>query len=170
MHNERRRGRRHGHHTTKYLRAAAGIGHGTAIKYLRRSTGGASGNGLCTTTKYLRGAAGIGLGTTAKYHRRGASQAGQFYAGMQRQIGYRGLNRIRIGHGPPYSHGSLAEAQRAGGRSALTPPAQRGDFVKVIGLMKHMIDESEAFFKGTEAESNFFVFHDGLGQWNTPEA
>jgi hypothetical protein len=34
--------------------------------YLRCSTSGAAGNGLCTTMKYLSGAAGIGLGTTIK--------------------------------------------------------------------------------------------------------
>jgi hypothetical protein len=34
--------------------------------YLRCSTSGATGNGLCTTMKYLSGAAGIGLGTTIK--------------------------------------------------------------------------------------------------------
>ena len=51
----------------KLLRAAAlSIGLGATIKYLRRSTSGATGNGLCTTAKYLRGAAGIGLGTTTK--------------------------------------------------------------------------------------------------------
>jgi hypothetical protein len=31
-----------------YLRGAACIGLGKMIKYLRRSTGGAAGNGLCT--------------------------------------------------------------------------------------------------------------------------
>jgi type II secretory pathway component HofQ len=31
-----------------YLRGAASIGLGKMIKYLRRSTGGAAGNGLCT--------------------------------------------------------------------------------------------------------------------------
>jgi hypothetical protein len=34
--------------------------------------------------------------------------------------------------------------------------------VDVIGLMEHVIKESEAFFKGAEAEDNFFVFHGGL--------
>jgi hypothetical protein len=38
-----------------------------AIKFLRRSTSGATGNGLGTAIKYLRGAAGTGLGTTIKY-------------------------------------------------------------------------------------------------------
>jgi hypothetical protein len=69
MHNERRRGQRPGA-TIKYLRSttsgAAGIGLGTAIKYLR----GAVGFSLGTTTKYLQGAAGFGLGTTIKYLRR----------------------------------------------------------------------------------------------------
>jgi hypothetical protein len=45
------------------------------IKYLRRSTSGAAGNGLYTTIMYLRGAAGIGLGTTIKYLRRTTSAA-----------------------------------------------------------------------------------------------
>jgi hypothetical protein len=48
----------------KHLRGAADIGLGTTIKYLRRSTSGAAGNGLCTMIKYLRSAAGIGLGTS----------------------------------------------------------------------------------------------------------
>jgi hypothetical protein len=43
-------------------------------------------------------------------------------------------------------------------------------FVDLIDLMVHVIKESEAFFKGTEAEGNFFVFHGGLSQWHTPEA
>jgi hypothetical protein len=59
----------------KYLRGAAGIGLGTTIKYMQRTTSGAAGNGLCTTMKYLRCAAGIGLGTTAKYLRRTTSAA-----------------------------------------------------------------------------------------------
>jgi hypothetical protein len=36
------------------------------MKYLRRTTSGAAGNGLATTIKYLRGAAGNGLGATMK--------------------------------------------------------------------------------------------------------
>jgi hypothetical protein len=55
--------------TIKYLRGAADIGLCTMIKYLRRTTRGAAGNGLCSTIKYLRGVAGIGLGTTIKYLR-----------------------------------------------------------------------------------------------------
>jgi hypothetical protein len=49
----------------------------TTIKYLRRTTSGAAGNGMSTTIKYLRrttrGAAGNGLGTTIKYLRRTTS-------------------------------------------------------------------------------------------------
>jgi hypothetical protein len=37
------------------------------IKYLRRATSGAAGNGLGTMIKYLRCAAGIGPGITIKY-------------------------------------------------------------------------------------------------------
>jgi hypothetical protein len=59
----------------KYLRGAAGICLGTTTKYLRRSTSGAAGNGLCTTIKYLHGAADIGLGAAIKYLRRTASTA-----------------------------------------------------------------------------------------------
>jgi hypothetical protein len=73
-HNERRRGQRPGA-TIKYLRGAAGIGLGSNIKYLRCTTSGIAGIGLCTTIKYLRGAAGIGLGTTIKYLRRTTSAA-----------------------------------------------------------------------------------------------
>jgi hypothetical protein len=51
-----------------------GIGLGTTIKYLRRTTSATAGNVLGTTIKYLRGAAGIGLGTTIKYMRRTTSQ------------------------------------------------------------------------------------------------
>jgi hypothetical protein len=40
-------------HTIKYLRGAAGIGLGTTIKYLRRTTSAAANNGLGTTAKYL---------------------------------------------------------------------------------------------------------------------
>jgi hypothetical protein len=61
--------------TTKYLRGAAGIGLGTAIKYLRRTMSAAAGSSLGTTINYLRGATGIGLGTTIRYLRRTASGA-----------------------------------------------------------------------------------------------
>jgi hypothetical protein len=74
-HNERHRGLRSLGTTIKYLRGAAGIGLGTKIKDLRRSTSGAAGNGLRATIKYLRGAEGIGLGTTVKYLRRTTSAA-----------------------------------------------------------------------------------------------
>jgi hypothetical protein len=40
--------------TIKYMRCASGIGMGTAIKHLRRTTSGAAGNGLGATMKYLR--------------------------------------------------------------------------------------------------------------------
>ena len=50
--------------TIKYLRkttsGAAGIGLCTTIKYPRRTTSAAAGNGLGTTLNYLRGAAGSG--------------------------------------------------------------------------------------------------------------
>jgi hypothetical protein len=36
------------------MRGAAGIGLGTTIKYLQRTTSGAAGNGLGTMIKYLR--------------------------------------------------------------------------------------------------------------------
>jgi hypothetical protein len=39
--------------TIKYLRAAANIGHGTAIKYLRRTMSAAANNSLGTTIKHL---------------------------------------------------------------------------------------------------------------------
>jgi hypothetical protein len=39
--------------TATYLRGAAGVGLGTAIKYLRRTTSAAAGNGLATTIKHL---------------------------------------------------------------------------------------------------------------------
>jgi 5'-3' exonuclease len=57
------------------LRGAAGIGLGTAIKYLRQTTSAAEGNGLSTTISYLHGAASIGLGTRIKYLRRATSVA-----------------------------------------------------------------------------------------------
>jgi hypothetical protein len=37
----------------KYMRGAAGIGLGTDIKYLQRTTSAAANNGLGTTIKYL---------------------------------------------------------------------------------------------------------------------
>ena len=40
--------------TIKYMRGASGIGMGTTIKHLRRTTSGAAGNGLGATMKYLR--------------------------------------------------------------------------------------------------------------------
>jgi hypothetical protein len=36
------------------MRGAPGIGMGTMIKHLRRTTSGAAGNGLSATMKYLR--------------------------------------------------------------------------------------------------------------------
>jgi hypothetical protein len=56
--------------TIKYMRGASGIGMGTTIKHLRRTTSGAAGNCLGATTKYLRrtsctsAAANNGLSTT----------------------------------------------------------------------------------------------------------
>ena len=66
-HNERRRGK--GLSTTiKYMRGTSGIGMGTMIKHLRRTTSGAAGNGLGATMKNLRrttsAAANNGLCTT----------------------------------------------------------------------------------------------------------
>jgi hypothetical protein len=51
------------------------IGLSTTIRYLRHSTSGAAGNGLCTTIKYLRGAVGVGMGKTIKYLQSAASAA-----------------------------------------------------------------------------------------------
>jgi hypothetical protein len=45
------------------------------IKYLRRTTSGAAGNGLEATIKYPRGITGIGLSMTIKYLRRTARSA-----------------------------------------------------------------------------------------------
>jgi hypothetical protein len=54
--------------TIKYMRGAVGIGLGTTIKHLRRTTSGAAGNGLGAAMKYLRrtpcAAANNGLSTT----------------------------------------------------------------------------------------------------------
>jgi hypothetical protein len=52
MHNERRRGQRLGT-AIKFLRAAAGIGLCTTIKYLRRNTSAAANSSLGTAVKYL---------------------------------------------------------------------------------------------------------------------
>jgi hypothetical protein len=54
---------------------AAGIGLGTKIKNLRRTTSAATGSSLGTTIIVLCGAAGIGLGTTIKNLRRRTSAA-----------------------------------------------------------------------------------------------
>ena len=40
--------------TTKCMRGAAGIGLGTTIKHLRRTSSGTAGNGLGAKMKYLR--------------------------------------------------------------------------------------------------------------------
>jgi hypothetical protein len=40
--------------TIKYMRGASGIGMGTTIKHLRRTTSGAAENGLGATMKYMR--------------------------------------------------------------------------------------------------------------------
>jgi hypothetical protein len=50
--NERRRGQRSVHHDQLHA-WRRGHRHGTAIKYLRRTTSAAASNGLITTTKYL---------------------------------------------------------------------------------------------------------------------
>jgi hypothetical protein len=54
---------------------AVGIGPGTTVMYMQRTTSNAAGNGLYTTIKKMRGAAGIGLGITIKYLRRKTSGA-----------------------------------------------------------------------------------------------
>jgi hypothetical protein len=50
------------------MRGASGIGMGTTIKHLRRTTSGAAGNGLGATMKYMRrttsAAANNGMSTT----------------------------------------------------------------------------------------------------------
>jgi hypothetical protein len=50
------------------MRGASGVGMGTTIKHLRRTTSGAAGNGLGATIKHLRrttsAAANNGLSTT----------------------------------------------------------------------------------------------------------
>jgi hypothetical protein len=54
--------------TIKYMRGAAGIGLGTTIKYLQRTTSGAAGSSLGAMIRYLRrttsAAAGNRLSTT----------------------------------------------------------------------------------------------------------
>jgi hypothetical protein len=40
--------------TIKYMRGPSGIGMGTTIKHLRRTTSGAAGNGLGAMMKYMR--------------------------------------------------------------------------------------------------------------------
>jgi hypothetical protein len=54
--------------TIKYMRGASGIGMGTTIKHLRRTTSGAAGNGLGATMKYMprttSAAANTGMSTT----------------------------------------------------------------------------------------------------------
>jgi hypothetical protein len=54
--------------TIKYMPGASGIGMGTTIEHLRRTTSGAAGNGMVATMKYLRrttsAAAKNGMSTT----------------------------------------------------------------------------------------------------------
>ena len=40
----------------------------------------------------------------------------------------------------------------------------------MIDLIDRVIDESEGIYKGEAMEKTFFIFHDGLGKWSTPEA
>jgi hypothetical protein len=51
-----------------YVRGASGIGMGTTVKHLRRTTSGAAGNSLGATMKYMRrttsAAANNGMSTT----------------------------------------------------------------------------------------------------------
>ena len=54
---------------------------GAAIKYFRRTTSAAAGNGLGTTMKSLHGAAGFGLGTTIKYLRRATGASANYGLG-----------------------------------------------------------------------------------------
>jgi hypothetical protein len=51
------------------------------MKYLRRTTSAAAGNGLGTTMKSLHGAAGFGLGTTIKYLRRATGASANYGLG-----------------------------------------------------------------------------------------
>jgi hypothetical protein len=60
---------RNGLYTTiKYMRGASGIGMGTTIKHLRRTTSGSAGNGRSAKMKYMRrttsAAANNGMSTT----------------------------------------------------------------------------------------------------------
>jgi hypothetical protein len=75
----------------KYLRGAAGIGLGTTIRYLRRTTSAAAGNDLGTTTNYLRrttsGAAGSSLDNdqvSAAHNERRRGRASRAAAWAQR--------------------------------------------------------------------------------------
>jgi hypothetical protein len=77
----------------------------TTIKYLRRTTSAAAGNGLGTTIKYLRrttsAAAGNGLGTTIKYPRRTASgAAGYGWAPRPSTCAAPRYNELRRGQRP----------------------------------------------------------------------
>jgi hypothetical protein len=79
MHNERHLGQRLGHHDqvlATHNEGCRGQQSSAKIKYLRFTTSGAAGNGLCTSIKYLPGAAGRGLGTTTQYLRRQKAGAG----------------------------------------------------------------------------------------------
>jgi hypothetical protein len=85
------------------------------IKYLRRSTSGAAGNGLCTMIKYLRGVAGIGLGTTIKYLRRTKSAAAN--SGLGTTIKY--LVNQNAGAG---NNWAKAQTHKSWARIQMTPP------------------------------------------------
>jgi hypothetical protein len=59
----------------KFFLGATGIGLGTTIKYLRRTTSAAAGNYRGTMINFLCGAASIGLGFMSKYLQRTTSAA-----------------------------------------------------------------------------------------------
>ena len=83
--------------TIRYMRGASGIGMGTTIKHLRRTTSGAAGNGLGATMKYLRrttsAAANNGMSTTITPPCRAAS----FEVNSEPHTGARSSVRLCVG-------------------------------------------------------------------------
>jgi hypothetical protein len=83
--------------TIKNMRGASGIGMGTFIKHLRRTTSGAAGNGLGAAMKYLRrsmsAAANNGLSTTITP----PCTAASFKVNSELHIGARSSVRLCVG-------------------------------------------------------------------------
>jgi len=140
-----------------------------------------------TTTKYpgeARGCFGGGVRMLANGELEGFTLEACNYSGLQviapdlwetKRVAE---ERSKIGKASPWTASKKNGGQWLGYRGRfpdtwseeLDKAVTKAGFVCVTKLMKHVIDTSEAAFKGTVAEGCFFIFHDGLSQWWTPAA